>query len=125
MTKGKVMKITTAQLRQIIKEELEKEMGLVDEGLDRKTLIGILASIAMGGAIGTGFKSLPQDKQQAIVTQLKATEFPEQIRSEITDKMLKLDDDKLSDEEKEKLKKEIKELQSALKTAEFIRGRKR
>jgi molecular chaperone DnaK (HSP70) len=119
------MKITTAQLRQIIKEELEKEMGLVDEGLDRKTLIGILASIAMGGAIGTGFKSLPQDKQQAIVTQLKATEFPEQIRSEITDKMLKLDDDKLSDEEKEKLKKEIKELQSALKTAEFIRGRKR
>ena len=119
------MKITTAQLRQIIKEEIEKEMNLVNEGMDRKTLIGILAAIGIGGGIGAGFKALPQDKQEAIATQVKASELPEFVRAEIDDKMMKLNDDNLSDKEKEKLKKEIKELQHALKVADFVRSRKR
>lgn len=121
------MKITTAQLRQIIKEEIEKEIGSVDEGLmDKlKNFKGPLIAAGIGAAAGAGFKALPQDTKKAIGAQITAIEFPELVRAEINKKIMKLNDDNLSVEERKQLEDEIEKLQHDLVVAGFVRSGKR
>ena len=118
------MKLTASQLRQIIKEELEKEMSLVDEGLMDK-LKGPLIAAGIGAGIGGLFHSLPEETKETIVINGLASYRPTQLQIEIDEMQDQIDDPETSEEEKEELERKIEKIRNALKAAEFIRGRKR
>jgi len=112
------MRITTAQLRQIIKEELEKEMGSVDEGLMDK-LKGPLIAVGIGAGIGVAFKELPQDYQETIVINGLALYRPTALYLELDQIEDQINDPETPEEERKELVIRKNKIRDALKIAEF------
>jgi len=112
------VKLTASQLRQIIKEELEKEMGLVDEGLMDK-LKGPLIAAGIGASLGVAFTELPQDHKETIVINGLALYRPTALYLELDQIEDQINDPETPEEEKEELVIRKDKITDALKIAEF------